>query len=103
MYFQSYGLNNYFNLSILIFFYFIIILLGLIIVYHTKKSAFYVSHNYCYYRIIEHNKLNYIRNAGKLQNAMTIERERLAREIIAPLFNLEWYAGIYENIKMIDV
>jgi len=87
-FFQNYELNTYLAIALLIFLYLIIIILGLVLVYFTKKYAFIVAHDYCYYRILSLGKINYIRNFGELNSAMTIERERLAREIIAPLFNL---------------
>ena len=82
------GLNNYLILAILISIYSLIIIMGLFLIYFAKKYAFIVSHNYCYYRILKIGKTNFIRNTTALNSALTIERERLAREIIAPLFNL---------------
>ena len=60
--------------------------MGLFLIYFAKKYAFHW--DYCYYRILKIGKTNFTRNTTALNSALTIERERLAREIIAPLFNL---------------
>lgn len=72
--------------SILILAYVVAIFLGLIMVYFAKYTAFKVAFGLCIQRTLSDSKLDFVNNESALNNLMTIERERLSREILAPLF-----------------
>ena len=71
---------------ILILAYIINIFLGLIMVYFVKFKAFKVAFNLCIHRAVGDGGIDFVNKESALNNLMTIERERLSREIIAPLF-----------------
>ena len=79
--------NNYFSKVLLLLFYLSVIMLNLFIIYKSKYKAFEIALNLCLF-VSNKNKHSYIANEDILSSLMTIERERLAREILAPLFNI---------------
>ena len=82
------GLSQLQSQSLMIFVYTIIVLLGLLMVFVSRYLAFRLSFSLCIDKSLPSNSLDFVRQESALNNLMTIERERLAREILTPLLTI---------------
>lgn len=84
----EFGFSRLQSQSLMIFAYIVIVLLGLLMVFIAKYLAFKLSFSLCIEKSLPINSLDFVRQESALINLMTIERERLAREILGPLLTI---------------
>ena len=68
--------------------YLLILATGFLLIYKTRKEAFSMAMEFILHLVADEKRNDFVRNSEALSRVLTVERERLAREVVSPLLTI---------------
>jgi hypothetical protein len=68
--------------------YLVILATGFLLIYKTRKQAFSMAMQFILHLVAGEKKNDFVRNPEGLSRVLTVERERLAREVVSPILSI---------------